>query len=258
MRTRRRAHRCPVRDHADGLRRRSSRRCSRSASSDPPRRSSSRPSPTSPCWVVDRYRWRALADQPRRLGDADVLAAVALRRRSTRRDAQRRVHRSLLAAGRGRRPWPSNFALRVLAARRCSTAQSLRRDLRATLALAPAPSRLNVALVAVIAEVYDAARARRARLRAAQRRRVHVHDAPGRRRARAHAPVRDPLVGRALRARSARSTSATRAPRATAPPSAAFSRDIARAGRHVRARPGARAHRRAAARHRASSRCPTA
>ena len=178
----------------------------------------------SPTWLVERYRWRALIIN---------IAGTSTPVRSW--------------PGRSRPSIRPRHGARL---RRCSSAAAAAVTMALNFLIAPPlfamldgdvaargpardagagrrPSRINIAVVASIAEIYAELGARRARLRPAQRRRLHVHDAARRHRARTHARVREPLVGRALRpdpharrarlARGAPLRGGRRASRATSP-----------------------------------------
>ena len=179
---------------------------------------------TSAVWLVERYRWRAL-----------VINLAARRRRpssppSPSRRSTRRPTGSgsssllaLVAGGDdGGQLRSSRSPLFALLDGQPVRAHDARRRWRCS-----RPCCSTSALVAVIAGDLRRARPARARLRAAQRDRLHVHGAARARRARAHAPVREPLVGRPLgpdpharRARLARGAPLRRrrrASRATSP-----------------------------------------
>ena len=174
----------------------------------------SRSSPSSSAGLVERYRRRALLINLAGLGAADGLAGARLpgaRRSTTDSAALRRC-----ARGR-RRSRDAGAQLRHRRARswRCSTASRLAHARRAWRDLLPDARAQHRA-----ADRRDRRRLRPDRARGARAScssliaRVHLHGAAGHRRARAHARVREPLVGRARRAHphARRARPARRAP----------------------------------------------
>ena len=245
MRGRRRAARGAVLGAAHGLARRSSRRCWRSASSARPPRSSSPSSPTR------RVARRALplaraGDQHRGLADAALLVAVGFQAIDPDAGVGWRSSR----CSRSRRPWTMalNFVDRPAARSRSSTAARSRSSLRRA-GRARADVRASTSRCVAIAEIYARARPHRAGLRAAQRDRVHVHGAArraARERTREYANLSWGVLSGLIRTLDERDS---RAARHCAAVAALLARHR-RARADVQARPGARAHRRPAARHR--------
>ena len=246
-RGRRRAPRLPGIQPSSRSPRPSSRRCSRSASSGPA------PAFLIPAisyvatWLVERYRWRALL-----INIAGSSTPVAPRRRSPSRPSTRRARApAFVAAARGRRRRDDGAQLpdRAAAVRAARRAPRCARSCGRCTALVAAvahqhrgrrrrsprstPSSASLALVFVLLNVVAFTYMARLVVTARERTRQYANLSWG-------------VLSGLIRTLDERDSRAARHCAAVA----AFSRDIAAPRADVQARPGVRAHRGPAARHR--------